>query len=73
MTRKTFMLGQNATKKTVLLSEQNFQGEICMNPWNDQCLNTNISLYIMYKGNLLPICHKCWKAISYKNIEWVYD
>jgi len=47
--------------------------ETCMNPWNGECSNTDISLYIMYKGRRLPICWECWGDISSKNIEWTYD
>jgi len=47
--------------------------ERCMNPWNGRCTSTDIALYIMYKGERLPICLRCWRSISAKNIEWVYD
>jgi len=48
-------------------------GERCMNPWNGKkCSSTDIALYIMFKGRRLPICWKCWKDISSKDIEWRY-
>jgi len=47
--------------------------EVCGNPWNGECTSTNIALYIMYKGRRLPICRRCWEAISSRNIEWKYD
>jgi len=47
--------------------------ETCLNPWNGKCGNTDIALYIMYKGRRLPICRDCWEAISSKDIEWTYD
>ncbi|RJS75949.1 hypothetical protein CW712_02960 [Candidatus Bathyarchaeota archaeon] len=47
--------------------------ETCMNPWNGKCSNTDIALYIVFKGNRLPICRKCWEEISSKDIEWMYD
>jgi len=47
-------------------------GERCMNPWNGKCSSTDIALYIMFKGRRLPICRKCWKDISSKDIEWRY-
>ena len=47
--------------------------ENCMNPWNGECANTDIVLYIIYKGKRLPICQACWEAISSKDIEWKYD
>ncbi|RJS93406.1 hypothetical protein CW705_01645 [Candidatus Bathyarchaeota archaeon] len=47
-------------------------GERCMNPWNGKCSNTDIALYIMFKGRRLPICRKCWREISSKDIEWRY-
>jgi hypothetical protein len=47
--------------------------ERCMNPWNGKCNNTEIALYIMFKGKRLPICRECWEEISSKNIEWEYD
>ncbi|MCS7120707.1 MAG: hypothetical protein RMJ07_00150 [Nitrososphaerota archaeon] len=47
--------------------------EVCKNPWDGECRSTDIALYIMYKGKQLPVCKKCWKTISSKNIEWMYD
>jgi len=47
--------------------------ETCLNPWNGKCGNTDIALYIMYRGRRLPICRDCWEAISSKDIEWTYD
>jgi len=46
--------------------------ERCMNPWNGKCSSRDIALYIMFKGMKLPICRKCWKDISSRNIEWRY-
>jgi len=58
--------------------EQRVDGEAtaverCMNPWNERCSSTDIALYIMFNGKRLPICWKCWKEISSKNIEWKFD
>jgi len=47
--------------------------ETCSNPWNGKCTNTDIALYIMFKGIRLPICRRCWEVISSKDTEWVYD
>lgn len=44
--------------------------EHCRNPWNSDCRNTEIALYIVYKGERIPLCWKCWKMIANKNIEW---
>ncbi|MCD6466272.1 hypothetical protein J7L27_07915 [Candidatus Bathyarchaeota archaeon] len=44
--------------------------ERCRNPWNSNCRSTKIALYIIYKGERIPICWKCWKSIANKNIEW---
>jgi len=29
-----------------------------------------IVLYIMWDGEELPICEKCWKRISESDLEW---
>jgi hypothetical protein len=42
----------------------------CMNPWKPECRNGDIGLSIYYKGQTIPICHRCWEDISKKNIEW---
>lgn len=47
--------------------------EACMNPWNKRCSNTDISLYIMYRDQYLPICQKCWQIISVRDFEWMCD
>jgi hypothetical protein len=44
--------------------------ERCRNPWNSKCKNTDIQLYVMYKGAQLPICRRCWSLLAEKNIEW---
>lgn len=44
--------------------------ERCKNPWNGKCKNTDIEVYILYKGSRLPICHDCWCEIADKMIEW---
>lgn len=44
--------------------------ERCRNPWNGKCRNTNIELYIMYKGRVLPICRRCWSTLAKKPVEW---
>ncbi|MBS7656509.1 MAG: hypothetical protein QXI71_00380 [Candidatus Bathyarchaeia archaeon] len=64
---------QHSTIKMAPSGKQGFSVETCLNPWNGKCLNTDISLYIMYKGNCLPICRKCWEIISSNDVEWVYD
>jgi hypothetical protein len=44
--------------------------ERCKNPWNGKCKNTDIHLYIIYKGAQLPICRRCWSMIADRKIEW---
>ncbi|MCX8153516.1 MAG: hypothetical protein N3E52_03675 [Candidatus Bathyarchaeota archaeon] len=38
--------------------------EHCQNPWNDKCKSENITLYILFKGEKLPICKHCWSSIA---------
>ena len=45
-------------------------GEHCRNPWNGKCKNTDIEVFILYKGNRLPICRRCWSKIAESNLEW---
>jgi hypothetical protein len=42
----------------------------CMNPFKSECQRTDISLSIYFKGEMTPICHKCWEDLSQKNFEW---
>ncbi|MDH5268292.1 MAG: hypothetical protein OEW62_11555 [Candidatus Bathyarchaeota archaeon] len=44
--------------------------ERCRNPWNDTCKNTDIEVYIYYKGRQLPICRHCWRHMADENVEW---
>jgi hypothetical protein len=44
--------------------------ERCRNPWNGKCQNTDIEVFILYKGDRLPICRRCWSKIAESNIEW---
>ncbi|MBN1784823.1 MAG: hypothetical protein JW815_03715 [Candidatus Bathyarchaeota archaeon] len=45
--------------------------EICKNPWNGKCKNSDIQVYIYYKNKRVPICRKCWSKIAEKDIEWL--
>jgi hypothetical protein len=45
--------------------------ERCRNPWNGECKNTDIEVYIYHKGERQPICRNCWQKIAEKDIEWV--
>jgi len=47
--------------------------EVCMNPWNGVCRNTDIALYIYYGARRLPICRECWREIASDDVEWRYD
>ncbi len=42
----------------------------CMNPWKPECRSIDIGLSIYYKGQMVPICRRCWEDISKKNVEW---
>jgi len=44
--------------------------ENCKNPWNGECKNTDIEVYIYYKDKRLPICRDCWSTIAEDDIEW---
>jgi hypothetical protein len=44
--------------------------ECCRNPWNGKCKNTDIEVFILYKGDRLPICRRCWSKIADSSIEW---
>jgi len=45
--------------------------ERCRNPFRKKrCGRTDIEVYIMYKGERLPICSKCWKKIAESDYEW---
>lgn len=44
--------------------------EKCRNPWNKDCKGSDIEVYILFKGDKLPICRNCWDKISEENLEW---
>jgi hypothetical protein len=44
--------------------------EHCKNPWNKECNNTDVEVYIFFKGEKRPICRLCWGKISEKEVEW---
>jgi hypothetical protein len=44
--------------------------EKCRNPWDDECENMDIELYISYKGEDVPICSKCWRKLAETEVEW---
>jgi hypothetical protein len=44
--------------------------ERCRNPWNGKCENTDIQVYILYRGEKLPICSRCWSEICETDLEW---
>lgn len=44
--------------------------EYCKNPWNKDCKNQNIEVYIMFEGEKHAICKNCWTEIAEKEVEW---
>ncbi|HVP93418.1 MAG TPA: hypothetical protein VMS94_06745 [Acidobacteriota bacterium] len=44
--------------------------EHCKNPWNRECKNNDIEVYILFKGARVPICRRCWTRIADKDLEW---
>ena len=44
--------------------------EHCKNPLNEGCKNTDIELYIVYKGVQHPICSCCWNTLAEKTFDW---
>ena len=42
--------------------------EICGNPFQP-CQSTDISLYIYFKDEKVPICRECWNSLAEKK-EW---
>ena len=57
-------------KASLSLDDVKSEMERCLNPWNGGCESTDIAIYIMYKGNKIPLCWKCWRKISRKDFEW---
>lgn len=44
--------------------------ERCKNPWENECKNENIAVYIEWKGKRVPICKSCWSKIADSDAEW---
>jgi len=44
--------------------------ERCKNPWNKECNNSDIEVYIIFRGEKIPICRCCWDKIATANVEW---
>jgi hypothetical protein len=61
------------TSEAELSEPSQLDREMCKNPWNGRCENTDVALYICYKGEMLPICRECWTSIASEDIEWRFD
>ncbi|MCW3987525.1 MAG: hypothetical protein NWE87_04340 [Candidatus Bathyarchaeota archaeon] len=46
------------------------QGRTCRNPWNSECENVDITVYIRHEKEQKPICKSCWKEIAKNGFEW---
>lgn len=44
--------------------------EHCRNPWDKTCNSSDIEVYILIKGDRLPICKGCWGKLAEKELEW---
>jgi len=44
--------------------------ECCMNPWNGECRNTDIQIYIFYRNRKRPIGRSCWEEIAKGDYSW---
>jgi len=44
--------------------------ERCRNPWDAHCRNSDIVLYISFRGVDVPICSRCWRKIAGMDVEW---
>lgn len=49
------------------------QHEICRNPWKKDCKNADIATDILYEGQTLPICRKCWDEVGDSSRQWSSD
>gem|GEM_PF-4235662 len=47
-----------------------WNGEVCENPWNKNCENRDIVVYIDYNNEKRPICNSCWREIANSKYEW---
>jgi len=47
---------------------------MCQNPWAyKKCSNADLAVFIVYKGEQLSICHKCWNKLADSDHEWGKD
>jgi len=44
--------------------------ERCKNPYKHKCSSENIKLYILLKGEKLPICRQCWSSLAEQEGDW---
>jgi len=44
--------------------------EKCSNPFNSQCENGDIALYIEAGQEIYSICKSCWLSIADDGVEW---
>lgn len=44
--------------------------ETCKNPWNGKCENSDIELYIVFRGEKKPICRQCWAKLAEQDLKW---
>ncbi|MEM2098244.1 MAG: hypothetical protein QXU99_00650 [Candidatus Bathyarchaeia archaeon] len=44
--------------------------EHCKNPWNNKCVSEDIMLYILLRGEKLPVCRRCWSELADSEVYW---
>lgn len=44
--------------------------EHCKNPWNRECKESDIEVYIHFRGEKVPICKRCWSKLAEQDMEW---
>jgi len=44
--------------------------ERCKNPLRKECRESDIAVYILFKGERLPICRQCWSRMADDDVEW---
>ncbi len=44
--------------------------ESCRNPWDRECKESDIEVYIEFEGEKLPICKSCWGRLAEGNADW---
>jgi hypothetical protein len=58
------------TVQEIMVYPESIECECCRNPWNPDCGDSDVAIYIVLQSKKYPICRNCWLTISESYLEW---